>query len=297
MRRRGFLATAGALAGLEFDPAALAAAQGTAGAEDPDLAGLVARLPAPDALAAGGDVELAATRPVDGAATLSGPIADAAAVGTVLAGRVGADVAVGVPDTDAVVDRLTAEGYERRSGRRRDGWRVFERRGGRRARVAAVGEDTAILAGGPLIGPVRADVEAVTAALDRHDDGDRPGRTATEADATRRRRRVLDRLGSGVHVAVDLDPGPTGGNARSSKHSGRDEPTPVATGERHAVRGGTTVVRRVALFPSAAAAHDAGTATLGVRPVALERSAEVRRRGRAIVRDAVVPTREAFPDG
>ena len=282
MNRRGFLAAVGTLAGVEVDPAALAgvtAAADTPGA--PDLAGLVERLPATGALAADADVAVAATRLVDGATALSGPVADADAVGTVLAGRIATDVAVGVADPGAVVDRLTAEGYEWRQ--RRDGWLVLDRSAGRRARVAAVGEAAAVLAAGPRAGPVRTDVDAVTAAVDPSGDG-----TATSAS---RRQQILDRLGSGVRVAVDLDPGP------SAAAGDRLDPAPVATGERYAVRGETTEVRRVALFADAATARDAGPTPLGARPGPNDRATDVRRRGRAVVRDATVPTGEAFPSG
>lgn len=95
---------------------------------------------------------------------------------------------------------------------------------------------------------------------------------------------VIDRLGDG-DVAVIERPGPARGAA--SGLTAADDPGPVLTGERVALRDGVAALRRVAVYPSREASLAARERDWGPWPAdgQVERDG-VTRTGRTVVRDA-----------
>lgn len=280
MDRRQFLEVSGALATIELDGSAIdgrADDHPSGSGEDP--ATFAGRLPSPAGLNTDDHVAFSFTRLDGPAATLTGrAVTDATAHATVVAGRTATDVAFGIDDARAARDRLAAGSYE--TVGRLDGWPVLHRRKRTRHRLVAVTDDTAVVSVGPVYDAVRTDLAATLAAVTGH-------ATARVTD-TETWPAVLDRLGVGVHVSVDVTPDPR-----------RTAAGVEATGERYAFRGDRTAVRTVTLFDTPARARTASPDDLDASPT-LETPAatdcSVDCRGRAVVRDATIPP-TAFTSG
>lgn len=276
MERRDFLKVAGAFATIEIEPSDTIRRRSDRASAGDDDTSFVASLPGSNALAAS-DYAFSMTRLDDDVATVTeNVVSDATVYGTVFAGRVMTDIAFGLGDADAFRNRLVTDGYDVVGVQ--DGWTLFERELRTRHRVVAVTDSTAVVGVGPALGAVRNDVTETLAAVT-----DRPAERVTETGICRA---VLDHLGSGIHLSVDMTPDPR-----------RTRASVEATGERYAVRDDTMAVRHVTLFDTPSHARTASREDLGPTPVlqspaATDCSSDCH--GRAIVRDTTIPS-AAFP--
>lgn len=272
MNRRSFLKVAGAVASIEIgrqdevgdgDDAELAAGE-------EDLPSLARSLPTASGLAVDDGIEYAVTRLDADVATISeATLADATAFATVFAGPTAVDIAVGLPNAQAVRDRLLADGYDVLGTQR--GWTVLDRGARTRHRTAAVADSAAVLGASPVPAAVRNDVRAVMRAV-----AEEPEIRPADVEV---RDSVLDHLGAGTHLSVDATPDPrkTAGSV-------------VATGERYALGQDRTTVRSVTMFESVAGARAADLDDIRGVPGPSGTVGSVDRRGRAIIRDATVPS-------
>ncbi|MEF8812998.1 MAG: hypothetical protein V5A55_04170 [Halovenus sp.] len=281
MDRRQFLKVSGAFASIEFHRDAITERvdDRTSPEHSTDLTAFVQRLPSMNGLNADSHLAFSLTRLDENAATLTESfISDATAYATVFAGRTATDVAFGLEDTSAVRTRLTADGYEK--VRTYDGRPVFHRRTRTRHRVIAVTDSTAIIGVGPVFDAVQNDVTETLAAV-------RDPPTVQMAD-TELCQTILDHLGSGTHLSVDMTPD----SRRTTAHV-------EATGEHYQFHGDTTVVRTVTLFDTpvharAASQDDLESPPTPQYPAAGDCSTDCQ--GRAVVRETRLPS-AAVPSG
>lgn len=274
MHRRTFLEIAAAFTSIEVNPSdTVAAMEGRDATRfGGDLASLARALPEADTLATQSDYAFSLTRLADrGVAIERDALAGATAYGTVFAGPIATDVAFGVPDTEALTDELHATEYEVVD--RRGGWTVLGRQLRTRYRLVGVHDSTAVLGVGPAQTAVRDDVEAAMDAVEQ------PADAETERS---NRRALVDLLGTGSHVSVNMTPDPR-----------KIADQAVATGIRYDVRGDTTAVRAVTLFESTRYAHSADgnrrmEAIRGLGETTADPTTE--RRGRGLLQEATVPT-------
>lgn len=278
MNRRTFLKVAGAFASIEVGgPDDGGFGDGTVPpAVEEDLASIARSLPAAGALAADDGIEYSVTR-LDGEGTTATEkvVTDATAYGTVFAGPTAVDVAVGLPDGRAFLESLRSDGYDVLGTHR--GWTILERGARTRHRTAAVADSTAIVGVSPVAAAVRNDVRETMTAVTRAPENRIPG--------TEVREHLIDHLDAGTHLSVDATPDPR-----------RTAESVVATGERYVFETEHTRLRSATLFDSVGAARAAGLDDTRRVPLPAETSGSIDRHGRAVVRDATVPT-EQFLSG
>lgn len=279
MNRRQFLKISGAFTSIEFDETALADNDTDHPSDEPrvSLSALAQRLPSPDRLNTESHLAFSLTRLDEDVATPTAPaLSGADSYATVFAGRTATDVAFGLDDSRTVRDQITGGGYETLGTR--DDWPLFHRRTRTRHRVIAITDSAAVIGVGPVLDETHNDVTETLSALSDHS---APRMTDEKTPQT-----VLERLGSGIHLSVDLTPD-------SRRHPAAVE----ATGERYEIAGDAPTIRTVTLYDTPAHARTASltdhdSPTVLQRPDATDCSTDCH--GHAVVRDATIP-RTAFP--